>query len=90
MKLLLNFVIIFIISISVISCSSKNKEKIIEHQYYYTSCGKINRQINFENESTDFTNYKNESLLTRNLIKMDNKLQEAFSIIDCYEKQIKK
>lgn len=91
MKNFLIYVMIFIVSISISACTKKIKKEddfpvINESQLY--SCGKIERNIDLEKESIKYTAYKNQFILTRNLIKLDSKLKEAYSIIDCYEKQI--
>lgn len=73
------------------SCAKKESDIVppIIHQYEVIQCGTIDRNINLKRESNKNSSYQNQFILTENIIKLDNKLQEAYSIIDCYELQIK-
>lgn len=91
MKNFLICAIIFIVAILNISCAKKEDNivpPIINH-YEISKCGTIDKTINLKKESNKNSSYLNQLILTENIIKLDNKLKEAYSIIDCYELQIK-
>ena len=91
MKSFLICAIIFTTAILNISCAKKenNIEPPIINQYEIAQCRNIDRNINVKKESIKNSSYTNQFILTENIIKLDNKLREAYSIIDCYELQLK-
>lgn len=79
--------------IVILNTSCAKKENTIEppiiYNYEIVQCGSIDRNINLKKESIQNSSYKNQFILTENIIKLDNKLREAYSIIECYEIQLK-
>lgn len=84
---LLKFATLFIMSTLLISgCAVKKTESDVKIQYNLVKCASVDRNIHFELEKPG--NASNEVLFTRNLIRLDSKLQEAFAALTCYENQV--